>query len=44
MQLVILLVYIIFTRPSKKITHELLLSIIFKVIKPLYKVLKVSIH
>ena len=44
MQLVTLLVRVIFVRPSKEITHELLLGIIFKVIKPLYRVPEAGIH
>jgi len=44
MQLIILLVRVIFIRPPKKITHELLLNIIFKVVKLLYKILEVNIY
>jgi len=44
MQLIILLIRIIFVKPSKEITYKLLLNIIFKVIKPLYKVPKVNIY
>ena len=44
MQLVILLARVIFARPPKEITHELLLGIIFKVIKPLYRVPEAGIH
>jgi len=44
MQLITPLIYIIFIRPLKEIIYELLPGIIFKVIKPLYKVLEVNIY
>ena len=43
-QLVTLLARVIFARPPKEITYELLLGIIFKVIKPFYRVPEAGIY